>query len=415
MKIKVSAKRLIYLQIIYNLIIKFLITDFHFPSLLNYGTDVINLLLFFEVWRNDGYGFKKKTVFPIWFALLLFAEGTISFLLDFSSPMLYVWSIRNVYRFFIFFYCCVRTLRCEDIPFIFSIFEKALIINGIVCIYEYFVRGINYDFLGGLFGNGVSGGNGPLNALMFIVCAYVIIEYVNKNKSIGELLIVLGICLFIAVVGELKFFFFELIIIIIYILAFVSKNFKMLVFVFTAIVVGIIAVNLYGKLYPNNAGFLSLDFIRDYAFERSYGSSTDINRLTAVQYIKDNIFKGNLKKIWIGLGIGNGETSQYSFLTSSFYSFYGDRIKYSWFSHAFMFVENGYIGLSLYFAFFVSIYIRAFRNMRNNKWMQLCSLIVLESIILIVYNQTLRIESMGYAMFLILAMPYLREGRGIRR
>lgn len=410
MKVKVSARSFIYLQIIYNFVIKFFITDLHFPSLLNYGTDAINLLLFFLVIKHDGFVLVKRTAFPLRVALLLLLEGSISFLLDFSSPLLFVWSLRNIYRFFIFFYCCIRTLDMTDVPKVFNICEKALIINGILCIYEYFARGIKYDFLGGLFGNGVTGGNGPLNALMVVVCAYVIVEYVNKNKKLGELLIIVGTCLFISVIGELKFFFFELIFIVIFTFTFVTKNFKMLVFTFVAFVAGVFAVNLYVKLYPNNAGFLSLSFIQDYAFERTYGSSTDINRLTAIQYIQDNFFKGNIKRNLLGLGMGNGETAQYSFLTSDFYSLYGSRVKYNWFSHAFMYVENGIIGLVLYFSFFALIFIKAFLKRKNDKWMQLCSLLTLEVIILVVYNQTLRVESMGYMLFLVLAMPYLKSG-----
>lgn len=414
MKIKLSAKNLILFQVIYNLIIKFFITDLHFPGLLNYGTDVINLLLFYCVLRKDEYTLKNHNLLPLKIVALLWLEGSISFILNVSSPLLYIWSLRNVYRFYVFFYCCIRTLKVKDIVTVFDILEKFLFINGVVCLFEYFVRGVDYDFLGGLFGNGIAGGNGPLNVLMFIVCSYVIFEYMNKSKSIIELACVIGICLFIAVVGEIKFFFFELILIVIYYVVVVKKNLKMVMFCLAAIVAGIVAMSVYVKIYPNNAGFLSLSFIQDYGLERTYGSSTDINRLSAISYIRDNIFKNDFLKTWLGIGMGNGETAQFSFLTSPFFAEYGDRIKYNWFSHAFMFVENGYIGVALYFGFFISVFWHSLKKIKENKWMQLCTLIIIEVIILVVYNQTLRVETMGYILFLIISMPYLKQNENER-
>ena len=55
MKKLVNIRYLIYFQVIYNCIIKFLITDFHFPSILNYVTDIVNLLIFLGILLN-----KKK-------------------------------------------------------------------------------------------------------------------------------------------------------------------------------------------------------------------------------------------------------------------------------------------------------------------------------------------------------------------
>lgn len=407
MILKISAKQLIYMQIIYNCIAKFLITDIHFPSMINYVTDIINVCLLYLVLRKNQGIIKGKVVAPLFLVGCLLLISTISFFLDFTSPLLYLWSLRNIYRFFVFFYCCTQTLVVEDYYRILNLLEEIFIINVVICLYEYVVRGIKYDYLGGLFGNGTTGGNGPLNALMIIVSTYVIIEYVNKKKNMKEVLLIIVMCLFLSAVGELKFFYFEMIAIILFVLVFVTRNLKMLCFVLGICIVGAVSLHFYAILYPTNAGFLSLDFIQYYAMSNSYGSTTDINRLSAIQLIHEQFFNGNIKRIWFGLGMGNGESAQYSFLTSWFYRLHGDSVKYNWFSHAFMYVEAGYIGLILYVGIFLMIFMKAFLHRKSSDLMQFTAIIALLSMVLLVYNQTMRLETMGYTMFLLLAFPFI--------
>lgn len=404
-KLRNNLKSLIFIQIIYNCIIKFLIVDFNFPSFFNYISDIITILLLVILVVKSNWKIKKIT--PLVFILLLFIINTISFILDFSSPFLFLWGFRNIYRFFLFFYCCTKILEYEDIFKIFNILEKILIINFIICVFEYFMRGIDYDFLGGLFGNGVEGGNAPLNILMIIVCSYSLILYFYKKKSLYEVGIISIFCFFIAIVAEMKIFFFEYIILFGYAVLFTKKNIRTLLFTIVIIIVGIFAIGIYEKLYSNNMDFLSLSFIEDYAFKRTYGGATDINRLSAISIINERIFKDNFKYKWIGLGLGNAETSSFSFLNSNFYNLYGERIKYNWFSHAFMYVESGYLGLLCYTSFFIKILIDSIK--KNNILYKLSGIISIISIIMIIYNNTLRVESMGYTLFTLLAIPYIKE------
>lgn len=407
MSVKINGKNLIYLQIIYNCFAKYLIVDLGLPSLLNYVTDLITLLLFCVTLKKLNFHIPRRNI-AINLSILLLLCMTLSFIVDISSIGLYVWSLRNIFRFYVFFFACIYCLEEQDIIKIFEILEKILIINFAICGYEYFIEGMNYDFLGGSFGNGVAGGNGPLNLLMIIVSGYVLIQYVYKNKSLREVLGIIVGCLAIAAVAELKVYFFEIIIAVIFVVGFVKHDLKMLATVFLLCCFGLAAIGVYNKLYPNNAGFLSSEYIIDYVLTRTYGSSTDINRLTAISIISDRCFQGRLKPTWFGLGLGNGTTAQFGFLKSPFYLQYGDRLKYTWFTHAYMFVEGGYVGLVLYFAFFVSIAVKALVQSKNNMIMQLCLFCTLFSIIMVVYNQTMQVETMGYTMFALLAIPYIQ-------
>ncbi|WP_394916332.1 hypothetical protein [uncultured Robinsoniella sp.] len=414
MRIKIKIKDLIYLQIVFNCFAKFLITDLGFPNFINYFSDVITIALVICTIKNKRE--HKKSLgknIPIIIAGLIFLVGTISYLINFSSPLLYLWGLRNMFRFFVFFYCCVLYLKKVDGYRIFSLLEKIFIINFFVCLYEYFVRNMTYDYLGGIFGNGIEGGNGPLDALLIIVCIYVILEFTNKRKKLPEVMSIITMALLIAAIAEMKFFFFQLIIAIVVIIVLLKHNVKMFVVCVGAILIGTIALNVYSVLYPSQSEFLNLDFIIDYSAERTYGGSTDINRLTALPIIQEQIFKNELEKGLVGLGIGNGETSAYSFLNSTTYKMYGNYIKYTWFSHSFTFVEYGYIGLILYFLFFLIIAIDSYRFQTNDMMGQACLICTLLFVLFIVYNQILRTESMGYTMFAIMSIPYIKEERGL--
>lgn len=406
---KFKLKYLIYIQIIYNCFIKFLIIDMHLPSFLNYITDVITLLLLILIYSNRGNKLPKIKIIPLILAGCLFVLNTISFVIDFTSPLLFIWGIRNVYRFFIFFYCCIYLLNIDDIYKIFELLKKILVISLFICLFEYFIKGIDFDFLGGLFGNGVEGGNGPLNALMIVVSTYVLVGFMNKQKKISEVVFIVGFSLIISAIAEIKIFFFELIIVFLLIVIFVKRNIKVMGLIVCMFVVGSLALGIYEKMYTTKSSFLSFKFIEEYAANTTYGSATDINRLSAIEIIDERIFQNDLKKRMIGVGLGNAEMASYSILTSKLYETYGNRIKYNWFSHAFAFVDGGYVGLVIYIMIFISILIKNIikNNKLKNDMIQVSLICTVLSIVFIFYNQTLRVESMGYCMFFIMSIPYI--------
>ena len=406
--IKINLKSLIYIQIIYNCFIKFFVVDIGIPSFFNYVTDIITAFLLLMLVKSQNYKIKK--VKPLIYAVVLLLLNIVSFVLDFSSPILFIWGFRNIYRFYIFFYTCYFILDYEDVFKIFEILEKILIINFFVCAFEYFIRHIDYDFLGGLFGNGVEGGNAPLNILMILVSGYVVLMYLYKKKSLNEVIFISVSCFAIAIVAEMKMFFFEYIVLFICVMLFIKKDLKIVIFSLSVIIIGVIAASAYGKMYSNNLNFLSIDFIKDYAFERTYGGATDINRLSAISIINERIYDSNLKYRLIGMGLGNAETGAYSFITSSFYNMYGERIKYNWFSHAFMYVESGYIGLLLYVMFFIRILRDSIKRRQEGIIYQLSIIVSAICLMMIIYNNTLRVESMGYTLFALLTIPYLKKG-----
>ena len=410
MTIKLSAKNLIFFQIIYNCIIKFFIVDCHLPGAFNYVSDILLILTVYIIFKAHAGEIRIGNNVPLLFAGTFLLIGTFSALLSLdSSPVLYLWSFRNNIRLFIFFYCCYKTLEKEDVQKLLEIILKIFYINIAVCLFEYFIKGVEYDYLGGLFGNGVRGGNGPLNGLMIVAMTYLIIEYINKNKPAWEL--ILGTCgaLFIATVAELKFFYIELLLLVFLVCIFVTHNYRMLVFIASATIIGMIGMAFYIRLYPERAGFISVNFIREYSFKSTYGEFSRINRLTAIPTIWSNYFDYNIKKCLIGLGMGNGEmSSQFSFLNSLFYSKYGIYLRYDWFSQAFLFVETGLLGLLTYISFFVASAQKAWANKTKNNQVALITMFFM--ILTIFYNQALRVESFCYMAAFLAAIPFIEKG-----
>ena len=103
MSVKINCKNLIFLQIIYNCFVKYLIVDLGLPSLLNYFTDLITLLLFYMTLKKLNFHIPRKNN-AINVSLLLLLCMTLSFIADISSISLYVWSLRNIFRFYVFFF-----------------------------------------------------------------------------------------------------------------------------------------------------------------------------------------------------------------------------------------------------------------------------------------------------------------------
>ena len=95
---------IIYLQILYCCVNKFLISQFSMPSAINYITDalmILSFLLAIKIFcqKFEPYYFSA----PIFIAVFFFVCGTLSALFQQVDFLLLVWSYRNLMRFYIFF------------------------------------------------------------------------------------------------------------------------------------------------------------------------------------------------------------------------------------------------------------------------------------------------------------------------
>ena len=131
----------------------------------------------------------------------------------YGSPLLYLWGLRNIFRYYILVWACSIFLDLTDIPRMLSYFKMAFVINLVLCTIEY-AMGYRGDNIGGMFGT-ASGCNGYLNLFLIIIVAISMIEYLNKVRSIGELVFILLGSFYMMAIAELKVFVFELLAILI--------------------------------------------------------------------------------------------------------------------------------------------------------------------------------------------------------
>lgn len=417
---KERVVKLIYFELIYNLIIKFIIGNLGLPSLLNYITDFILIWILAEYFCQKKY---KKLFVPksLVFCLSIFVLiSIISFVLNLYSPMLYLWGFRNNCRFLIFAMMCAVYLKREDIPKIMNILFGFFLLNIVVVTYQAFF--VTYseiskgDFISGLYSNGVErGGNASLNWLMCIVCTYYIVQYLNKKTTMFNMLIAIAGSMYMSTVAEIKIFYIQIIIIGIVSLLICRKSFKTIGFVIVGITVLILGARALYALFPDFADFFKLENMLDYVTrDTGYGSGgretkVGIDRLTAIPFVLNNFLVDPIDKIF-GIGLGNADYSSFSFLTSSFYennSWSG----YQFFYSSFITIEMGLAGLMCYLIVIFN-YIKTavklkVKTIEDKSIKQFVIIISMISILMLFSNQTMKIEASAYLVHCILVLPYI--------
>ena len=153
-----KPKTLVYFQLIYNFLIKYMISDFGVPGLANYLTDIITVLcVIFAVRRFIIEKTKINFKMQIFVVILMLFSSLLGLVINGQKPILYIWGFRNIYRFFAFFFASIIILDKEDIKKILKIFKVFLYINIILCTYQYFVLSLPQDNISGTFGTLVGG------------------------------------------------------------------------------------------------------------------------------------------------------------------------------------------------------------------------------------------------------------------
>ena len=419
MKIKIRYKTiptiLIYVQLFYVSIVCLLV-DAGFSNSITTVCDGINIILMIYMLKFYGKVRKSQNLYKTFIIcyLLFFIFGTLSSLINGFKFIQWIWSIRNFGRFFIFFNACCIFLELNDVERIKKIIYILGHVNFIIALVQFILLGKSGDYIGGLFGTSGGVANTWLN--VFLV-ANIVIQFsewlLNKNK-IRQLIfsLVEGIC--IAVIAELKFYYIEVLILVAIGFIVCKKNKKsiekLIIIVCLAIAVLSISVPFLYKLFPNFEKFFSLEVILKTATS-SYTGSGDLGRLTAIYEIASKIFKNDFLKIFLGIGLGNGEYSgTFKELQSDFYFKYL-YTKYFWFTDAIIMVQNGLMGIVLYIGAFWSIIKSSARQLKNEKQteVQLISLLMgLAGLMLFIYNVSLNTES-AYIYYLVLSFGIIEK------
>lgn len=382
------------------------------PWAIRYLLDAAWFFLIFFMIRTGHPGGKGTQILAVW--VMFFVLYTLLlYIVQFQSPFYYLWGARNNFRFYAAFFAFATFLTPEDAVDYLNVFDKLFWVNVIVSLFQFFGMGLDGDYLGGIFGT-EKGGNAYTNIFFLIVVTKSILFYLEKRECTRACISKCAAALLVAALAELKFFFIEFVVILVLATLFTNFTWRKLWVILGGFAAVLAGAALLTSLFPSFADWFSVKWFLENALSaKGYTSTGDLNRLNAMRVINEN-WLTNWGERLFGLGLGNCDTSTVALVNTPFYDKYADT-HYTWLSYAFMYLENGYIGLVFYFGFFVLAYFRirkiekrsdgiAGTHCRLSRIMAICCAIIA------VYNSSLRTES-GYMAYFALAIPFTYRNR----
>lgn len=408
LKFKLNSKSLVYVQIVFVMVMLWFRDVFHFPSAITYVTDLLLVgMLFWSISRNKEIRIFRDTAPQCIIVLLIVTFMVFGAIINAVRPLLVLWGMRNNLRFFIFFFICISCLDVSDVDKLLGVIRKFFWVNLVVCTIQYYVFGLKADFLGGFFGT-TKGCNGYLNIFICLCCALFVSDFITSKIKAWTLVACLAAALYMSILAELKVFYFELILLLVFSVILTKPSLKTVMI--SIIFVLSFAIGAVILFYYDKDSFLVLfdtDTMELYLTGTGYTSSGDLNRFTALDQISKTFFNGNALLMLFGFGLGSCEYSQFAFLQSDFALKYG-HLNYRWFTHAWVYLEQGAVGLILLVVFFVSILIYACKRMGSvQRRYMIMAVAFLPTVILgLLYNTAVQVECC-YIIAFACAVPYI--------
>lgn len=387
------------------------------PYALRYLIDVAWVILAFLLIRYRPLKRTKETQgLVLWVCLFLICTLLV-YLVQYQSGLYYLWGFRNNFRYYAAFFAFAAFLRTSDIDDFFRMLDKVFWLNVLISLFQFFVQGLNQDYLGGIFGV-ESGVNGYTNIFFVIILTRSLILCFEKRESQKKCVSKFVAAFLVVALAELKFFFLEAIFIIVLVTLFTNFTWRKLFIVAGGIAAIFAFAALLTLLFPIFDGFLSIDWFRESAMsDKGYTGSGDLNRLNAIPR-SNELWLTHWSQRIFGMGLGNCDNAAYAFLTTPFFEQNVD-MHYTWLSYAYMYLECGWVGLIFYFGFFVLVYLAIRKIERRSdgiarSYCRISKIMAILCCLIAIYNASLRTEA-GYMAYFVLAIPFAMNRSIIRR
>lgn len=413
-----TPRKCIKFLVLYCVVMNGLCTVLRLSTAIFYLCDVVNILLMIFMTKNLHLISKNslyKWLFRVFISILIFV--LINQVFNFVPIALALWGDRNFLRFYILFFCVLAFCEKQDIDDIMNSFYWLQIFNGLFGAYKYGVLGLQEDaFGGGMFLNG-SG----MCLFCVLVTVYYMNRYLEKRSGLFKMLMMLFISMFLAVIAEEKFLMLTGMFGIILTFFMSRMNYRKIIMGISGVCTIVLAITILKNVVPDSFKILTnISSLTEYA-SMTHDTGYRIPRLGAFTTIEELFMKSEFSK-WIGLGLGNCDTSSFSFLESDFYQKYG-QYNYRWFTHQWTYLEMGRIGFALYLLFFVLILILLIKNIVkvNGDSRIIISSSITFTIIAIMFcwqNSAMRVDTayyvyFGMAMGLVAVKSELQKNNGI--
>lgn len=379
------------------------------PGAVKYLLDVSWVLLFLTMVTRRKRKIDRTARGLVHWVVCFFLLTLLNYLVNFQSVFYYLWGLRNNFRGYVLFFAVIYYFSEEEADKALGWLDRLFYGNALLMLVQFFALGYQQDNLGGIFGVR-SGCNGYVNLFFCIVLSVSFIQYVENKKRFQTFAAEIVLMLILAALAELKFFYVEFIILIVAGILCSRFSWKKLMTVAVAAMGILIGYRVFVWAFPGVD--LSLAGLYAYASsEKGYTSSGDLNRLAFVGTI-DKYFLPTITDRLFGLGLGNCDYATGRELVTSPFSIRYGFLHYGWMSTAFMYLENGWIGLILFFGFFLCVGAKSLRMAKkpayNRTHCLIAALCCVAAVLNGFYNISLRIES-GYMLYFVLAIPWCRQ------
>lgn len=333
-----------------------------------YICDILNLILFyFEMKHIKEIRKECAPLINILTALLL--SLMIGACINLVKLPLIFWGLRNLGRYFIIFFGVVFFFTLDDVERVIRFYFKAQIFNAIVGLYKYFILGLFSDD----FGGGIFWGGGGLNPFCLLLLCYYVNLYFRKKTTFKKFVFIVAATFMLGAMAEEKMMLMLAVLCIllsVIINQYIEKGLTVRkLAIMLGILVGfVVAIYAVNRLAPDMLSILlNKENFMNYA-TATFDEGYRIPRVGSFKVINSLFLRTPIKK-WFGLGIGNCDTSAFSFLQSDFYRMYGD-YNYRWFTNQWTYLECGILGFGLYLLFFVTLIITLFSKLK--KYPRIC-------------------------------------------
>lgn len=411
---KLRLSKLIEYQIYYLLIIESFISLIGVPSITRYLLDVNLILMAVLSMQKIPYMFKHREYNRLsgYIVFYMVAITAVAFIRLVPTGQI-LWGIRNNFFFIFFFFICIDNLKTKDVDRIMKNVVRLQIYNVFCGLIEFFIFHKRNDFLSGMFGT-EQGANAYLNIYLVVICAYCFVRYLHKNINVYILASVIVSSIFMAAVSELKFFYFELGVILVLPVLFSNKGslFKRLF----AVAVGMAGLYIGFRIFAivnseSMDNMTNLESIINYNSRSEFGKNdVRIARLTAISQVNDYFFHDNLMNKLIGYGLGACESSEtFRWCHSAFATKY-ESLGYRNISTSMLYLETGFVGLIMFFGIFVFIFALAVKYRRVKELNSYATFTLIMSAMAMlntVYNSSLRRE-ISFLIFFTLSLLFIK-------
>ena len=323
-------------------------------------------------------------------------------------PILFLWSLRRYLVFYCLLADCYLVFDRTDIHLLYRLLDVVIVVHIVLTLVQFFVFGIRWDYLNGIFGT-LMGGNAGVNILFAVNTCLCFYRFYKREMQWWLLLTHIAWMSYNASLNEIKIYVIELVTaLIIYVV--VTREFKRWLRILLPILVIIYtSILLMYYIYPYYSAFYSILFLdlKMTLNEPHHDNPDSLSRLHQITGLTGPIMDyARLHRSYLerlapitGLGLGNAELSTNGLFDSEFY-LTNKRLWYWDFVLSMVYVEGGAVGLILYIFAWVFIPVRAFiRALKEKSGSELLIILTCVMVLFImVYDVSLR-NNYGYMIW----------------